>query len=185
MKVLAAAAALSATLAGTVHAHGGLISPPSRNNYHQKDPAVRSDNRSWHNNGAFCTGDACLWFNEGCWIGCANNCSSRMPKNNPKAKGWETAQEFTFNTYGEPNCEKWSPVEPTLPEKYRTWNIGNPSGMGDFTKYNPWRAPGFSPTVDPWCAEPPLQPPTARISARARLPACSAAPTHTRVACVH
>ena len=165
MKVLAAAA-LSATLAATVHAHGGLISPPSRNNYHQKDPAVRSDNRTWHNNGAFCTGDACLWFNEGCWIGCANNCSSRMPKNNPKAKGWETAQEFTFNTYGEPNCEKWSPVEPTLPEKYRTWNIGNPSGMGDFTKYHPWRAPGFSPTVDPWCAEePPLQPPTARLLA--------------------
>jgi hypothetical protein len=40
-------------------------------------------------------------------------------------------------------------VDPTLPEKYRTWNIGNPSPMGDFTKYHPWRAPGFAPTSDP------------------------------------
>ena len=72
-----------------------------------------------------------------------------MPANNPKAKGYEKSPEFTWNTYGEPNCEGWKPMEPTLPEKYRTWNIGNPSPMGDFTKYHPWRAPGRSPTVDP------------------------------------
>ena len=43
----------------------------------------------------------------------------------------------------------WHPIEPTLPDQFRTWNIGNPSPMGDFTKYHPWRAPGHSPTVDP------------------------------------
>jgi hypothetical protein len=30
-----------------------------------------------------------------------------------------------------------------------TRNIGNPSAMGDFTKYHPWRAPGYAKTVDP------------------------------------
>jgi hypothetical protein len=70
-----------------------------------------------------------------------------MPANNPKAKGKQP--RFTYNTYGAPNCEGWKPAEPTLPEKYRTWNIGNPSPMGDFTKYHPWRAPGFAPTSDP------------------------------------
>ena len=36
-------------------------------------------------------------------------------------------------------------MEPTLPEEMRTWNIGNPSKYGDWTKYHPWRAPGYSP----------------------------------------
>lgn len=96
---------------------------------------VRTDSGSFHNNGAFCTGDECLWFNEGCWIGCPNNCSSLMPANNEKAKGYEKAKEFTYNTYGEPNCENWSPMEPTLPDRFRTYNLKNQSPMGDFTKY--------------------------------------------------
>jgi len=143
-----AAAALS-TFAATVNAHGGLTFPPPRNNFHHQDPTIRHDNGTLFDNGASCTGDECLWFNEGCWIGCPTNCSSKMPANNPKAKGYEKSPEFTWNTYGVPNCENWSPMEPTLPEKFRTWNIGNPSPMGDFTKYHPWRAPGHSPTVDP------------------------------------
>ena len=113
------AAALSALVAAA-NAHGGLTFPPPRNNYNHQDPTVRTNTTAFHNNGAFCTGDVCLWFNEGCWIGCPTNCSSKMPANNPKAKGYEKAPEFTWNTYGEPNCENWSPVEPTLPEKYRT-----------------------------------------------------------------
>ena len=123
------------TFAAMVNSHGGLTFPPSRNNFHNKDPAIRANSTSFHNNGAFCTGDQRLWFNEGCWAGCPTNCSSKMPANNPKAKG--TIKEFTYNTYGEPNCENYSPMEPTLPDKFRTWNIGNPSPMGDFTKYHP------------------------------------------------
>ena len=145
---------LLAALAARAAAHGGLTFPRPRNNYGRQDPSMRvkGNNKgtgAFHNNGAFCTGDECLWFNEGCWIGCPTNCSSKMPANNPKAKGYKKTPEFTWNTYGEPNCENWSPMEPTLPEKYRTWNIGNRSPMGDFTKYHPWRAPGHSPTVDP------------------------------------
>ena len=145
MKVVAALS----TLVAVASAHGGLTFPPPRNNYGSQDPTVRTHNNSFHNNGAFCTGDECLWFNEGCWIGCATNCSSKMPANNPRARGYEKSPQFTFNTYGEPNCAGWAPVEPTLPEKYRTWNIGNRSPMGDFTKYHPWRAPGHAPTSDP------------------------------------
>ena len=59
------------TCAATASAHGGLTFPPSRNNYHQKDPTNRSGS-SWHDNGAFCTGDQCLWFNEGC-------CATQLP----------------------------------------------------------------------------------------------------------
>ena len=42
------------------------------------------------------------------------------------------------NYYGDPNCEK--PLEPQLAEEFRTWNIGNPSVHGDWTKYHPWRS---------------------------------------------
>ena len=31
-----------------------------------------------------------------------------------------------------------------LPEEMRTWNIGNPSEYGDWTKYHPWRAESHS-----------------------------------------
>ena len=40
-------------------------------------------------------------------------------------------------------------MEPTLPEQFRTWNIGNPSAKGDWTKHHPWRAPGYAPVADP------------------------------------
>jgi len=39
-------------------------------------------------------------------------------------------------------------MEPTLPDKYRTYNLHNLSKMGDFTKYHPWRAPGRAPVSD-------------------------------------
>jgi hypothetical protein len=45
-----------------------------------------------------------------------------------------------------PYCAK--PMEPTLPEQFRTWNMGNPSVYGDWTKYHPWRAPGYAPVAD-------------------------------------
>ena len=55
------AAALS-IFATMVNAHGGLTFPPPRNNFGNKDPTVRVPGaKSFHNNGAFCTGDECLW----------------------------------------------------------------------------------------------------------------------------
>jgi hypothetical protein len=40
-------------------------------------------------------------------------------------------------------------MEPTLPDRYRTWNINNVSSFGDWTKYHPWRSPGHGPVLDP------------------------------------
>ena len=50
------------------------------------------------------------------------------------------------NYYGAPNCE--APREPTLPEEFRTWNLGDVSAVGDFTRYHPWRSPGAAPVAD-------------------------------------
>jgi len=63
----------------------------------------------------------CLWFNQGCSIGCS---------------------KCTGNTSG---CT--SPMEPTNNDmKYRTYQ--NYQGQ-DITRTNPWRAPGFSPIESP------------------------------------
>ena len=118
--------------------HGGLTTPPSRNNFGNVDPMnFTSDGTSSGNyhSGGGCSGGACLWFSEGCYHGCPN-CSLAMPT--------------AGNYYGAPTCA--APLEPTLPERYRTWNIGNPSRWGDWTKYHPWRAPGT------WQLDPPHPP---------------------------
>lgn len=127
--------ALSALVAVT-DAHGGLTFPPPRNNYGNINPTdITKQPGSVYHSGGPCAGDECLWFNQGCWIGCSN-CSSLMPNSG--------------NYYGSPDCPgSEQPVEPSLPDKFRTWNIGNPSHKGDWTKYHPWRAPGRAPVVDP------------------------------------
>jgi len=90
--------------------------------------------------GGPCAGDACMWFNQACYIGCSK-CQNDQPGGG--------------NRYGGPpshpfeGCQAEDLIEPTLPEKFRTYNIGNPSPRGDFTKYHPWRAPGRAPTTDP------------------------------------
>ena len=135
---------LAASLAAVtqVNAHGGLIIPPCRNNHGNvnifnftKQPGER-----WLTGGG-CAGDMCLWFNDGCFIGCPN-CTSIVAVV-PGTSG-EVPDRFI-----KPNCEKPILMEPTLPEEFRTWNIGNPSTYGDWTKYHPWRAPGYAPVSDP------------------------------------
>ena len=81
-----------------------------------------------------CVGGACLWFSEGCFLGCST-CSSTMPKNG--------------NQHDVPNCTDWQPNTPTLPEEFRTYNADNSSTAGDWTRYHPWRSPGKAPISDP------------------------------------
>jgi len=121
-----------------VAAHGGLTIPPPRNNYHNVDPrnTTRQPGSVFYPQappGGPCSGDECLWFSEGCYIGCPS-CSSDMPR-----KG---------NAFGTPNCSAPALIEPTLPKLFRTVNIDNLSTHGDFTKYHPWRAPGRAPVSD-------------------------------------
>jgi hypothetical protein len=128
---------LAAVIISSAAAHGGLTIPVPRNNYGPSDPA------NWtlqpgqlYVPGGPCAGDVCLWFNEGCWAGC-DKCTDEMP---PGQFG---------NYYGMPNASFCTPTAPTLPEQYRTWNIGNPSVKGDFTRFHPWRSPGRAPVSDP------------------------------------
>jgi len=124
-----ALALIGATL---VAGHGSLVIPPSRNNYQQKDPANQTG--SSHMNQGPCVGGACLWFSEGCFLGCPE-CSANMP-----AGG---------NQIDAPNCTGFVANTPTLPEQYRTFNKGNRSPNGDWTRYHPWRSPGKAPVSDP------------------------------------
>lgn len=127
---------------GLVAGHGGLVIPPARNNFNNSDP--REVVRAWTRGrrlGGPCAGSACLWFNEGCFNGC-DTCIEGFPELPPNLPN-----DSQKNYYGTPNCA--NPTEPTLPEEFRTWNIGNMSPLGDFTRYHPWRSPGHAPTSDP------------------------------------
>eukprot|EP00040_Diaphanoeca_grandis_P033904 m.208537 g.208537 ORF g.208537 m.208537 type:complete len:374 (+) comp33010_c0_seq1:86-1207(+) len=128
-------ASVFATLV-SVYGHGGLTFPTPRNNYNNINPANytppgNNTGQVYHSGGA-CAGAECLWFSEGCFHGCPN-CSLTMPSNG--------------NYYGNVSCAQPNPT-PTLPDKYRTWNIGNPSKKGDWTKFHPWRSPGHNPVGD-------------------------------------
>lgn len=84
----------------------------------------------------------CLWFNDGCMIGC-----SRCDGN--------------ATTQGRTGCNSSGPMEPTLPDRFRSWpdesltprgrygSCGHSAGSIDGMKYHPWRAPGFAPVESP------------------------------------
>ena len=135
-------AVLLFSCAASVHAHGSLVFPPARNNYQNQNPAeIVHPWTEGRRLGGPCAGSACLWFNEGCFSGCTT-CIEGFP--DLPANFSPGAQK---NYYGVPNCA--NPTEPTLPEEHRTWNIGNQSPFGDYTRYHPWRSPGHAPTSDP------------------------------------
>ena len=96
MARLLAALLLATTLASTA-AHGGLTFPPPRNNHNNVDPRnISHANGNYRScQGGPCSGDECLWFSEGCFIGCPS-CSSVMP-------------QVGGNYFGAPNCSAPAP----------------------------------------------------------------------------
>ena len=109
------ACAVSCLAAGAA-AHGSLTLSAPRNNKGAQPPFGST---TYHNPG--CQGDACLWFNEGCYNGCSS-CTA-MPNK---------TQGGSANTYGAPDTRDCpAPPEPTLPDRFRTWNIQNVSSRGD------------------------------------------------------
>ena len=76
---------------------------------------------------------ACLWFSVGCTIGCKECDGGSKGGSNPNAKD---------------RCG--SGMNATLNDpKYRTLNRHVPAGSADdWTKFNPWRAPGNAPVFD-------------------------------------
>ena len=137
------AAALAAAIVGAAQGHGSLTYPPPRNNFGRVDPANRSIGNPVHGKWAHlppshinmgpCAGGACLWFSEGCFIGC-EECTATMPTG---------GNQIDHPPAG---CK---PLAPTLPEAFRTYNLKNLSANGDWTATHPWRAPGRAPISDP------------------------------------
>ena len=136
------------SLAVGVGGHGALVIPPPRNNHGNVDPAeifrtkqfvpgvdAQGNGVLQHNGtgGGCCAGGACLWFSEGCFVGC-ETCTRLMPKGGNQI-------------HTPPDCALSS--EPTLPDEYRTYNAQGKSANGDWTRYHPWRSPGKAPTSDP------------------------------------
>ena len=122
--------------------HGMLITPPARNAFDRFLPGFEGgrstsnscncgDSRHGCVQGVRASGGGqpCLWFSQGCTIGC-DACTG---------VGSHSATPLCAN----------ATMEPTLP-KY-AWSMNRAAVAGsvnDTYRYNPWRAPGFAPLDD-------------------------------------
>lgn len=97
-------------------------------------------------------GQPCLWWSQGCSIGCRHCITDpRHEANHGKIPtdaiqgGWPHTDKAGFRTA---YCDE--PGQPVLPKKFWTMNIHAIEGaVNDSYRYNPWRAPGTAPIVDP------------------------------------
>lgn len=102
----------------SIEGHGTMYEPPTRQSGGLS--AMRPA----------CTMGSCLWFNQGCTIGC------------PFCTGGGSVYP------SEPDCD--AHAEPTLKfddKDLRTYALVR--DLGDWTKYKPWRYPGSAPVRDP------------------------------------
>ena len=143
---LASLVVLELQLAALVVGHGMLVHPPSRNAVDrtleefangawpaQTDGCNCADSRGGcHAASARASGggQACLWFSQGCAIGCPS-CT---------------------NLHGHTNvslCEHPTATATLNSPALRTMNVDAPPGTErDVYRFNPWRAPGTAPVAD-------------------------------------
>lgn len=123
--------------------HGALVYPPSRNAVDRFLPAFTGGKSPKQSDSCNCGdrfkgcdaglraasgGQPCLWFSQGCSIGC-QTCTGIGSHSNVSL------------------CN--STVEPTLPKHAWTMNLwAEPGSMDDSYRYNPWRKPGSAPVFD-------------------------------------
>jgi len=139
---------LSSALAGAA-GHGAMVFPAPRAAHNQSldehnkcgaaDPYSKTGKYTGLGDGEYCgmgcLGEACLYYQIGCYAGCPT-CSLTGKDLYPTAEDLVKAD----------HCK---PIEPTLgggdpahERELRTNNVDGLSKMGDWTKVNPWRAPG-------------------------------------------
>lgn len=88
-------------------------------------------------------GQACLWWSQGCSIGC-DKCATETYGTTPIHGN--PPQDFKIG-FRKRYCN--STLEPTLPKHAWTLNMDATDGAEDDSyRYNPWRAPGHAPVVD-------------------------------------
>jgi len=119
---------------GLVYSHGSMNLPLPRNNRGY----FPIDTEPGESNGPSCLGQACGWFGAGCFIGC-DRCSN--------ASSGAEVPSYPSMDYST-DWDKCQPLNPTLPDYARTYNIKKQSYMGDWTATHPWRAPGRAPMGD-------------------------------------
>jgi hypothetical protein len=117
-----------------------MITPPPRQAHGQKYDAANlcscKDTGNCYSNitegaqycGLGCLGEACLYYQIGCFQNCGT-CSM-------------TGKDLYVTPADLQRAGNCNPPEPTLPEEFRSYNIDSQSTHGDWTKPNPWRAPG-------------------------------------------
>ena len=98
-------------------------------------------------------GQPCLWWSQGCSIGCEYCLTDpKHPANGgkiPTAAITGNAPHADKAGFRTSYCENPS-TESVLPKEYWTMNIhAVPGAWNDSYKFNPWRAPGSAPVVDP------------------------------------
>jgi len=127
-----------------VASHATLGALPTRNMH--GDTAYDScvDKRGSTYCDAGCNGDACLWYQVGCLVGC-DECSLDGKEMWPTPASVQCARNGT----AVPEGREPFPSPRTVPAEARSWNIEGSAQMGDWTAYMPWSAPGASPIVDP------------------------------------
>ncbi|KAL3913348.1 MAG: hypothetical protein SGPRY_008012, partial [Prymnesium sp.] len=122
-------------------AHAALITPPSRNAIDRLLPPFTrgrslsnscncADSKKGCREGVRASGggQACLWFSQGCTIGC-DQCTG---------EGSHTTGSLCASS-----------VQPTLPKYAWTMNRWAEEGsVNDSYRYNPWRRPGSAPVFD-------------------------------------
>ena len=143
----------AALMALEVMGHGSMVYPKPRSSHGQtldernrcgaKDPYSKAGlGGGGEYCGIGCMGDACLYYQIGCYAGCGT-CSLWGKDLYPTEADFKLADD----------CH---PMEPTLgggdpahERELRTHNIDNLSQRGDWTRPNPWRAPGYAGKGNP------------------------------------
>jgi hypothetical protein len=142
-----------ALLTAGADGHGMMVFPPSRNAFDRFLPQFRNgqspqtpctcpnsqqrDHNGDHGsspceqgNRSDADGQPCLWWSQGCTIGC-DTCTGILK--------------------GGRQCS--STLEPTLPKRFWTMNVNGTDSADpaahDTYRYFPWRAPGMAPVADP------------------------------------
>jgi len=87
-------------------------------------------------------GQSCLWWSQGCSIGCEKCAAADVPVAPTGAPPHK--DKIGFRTR---YCN--STFQPTLPREAWTMNVRAVDGsVEDSYRFNPWRAPGYAPVVD-------------------------------------